>query len=139
MTEGFLWPTPRALALLLMPAMLSLGGREAASAAPGFDFTAADRILVVAPHPDDETLCCAGTVHRAVSNGAQVTLVRISSGDGSVIDLALARRWPLSADNYRQLRIERMREARGAAAVLGVPAANQIFLGFPDAAFSSVV
>src|SRR5262245_29957872 len=124
MTEGFRWSTPRAAARLLMPAMLAVYGHEAAGAAPAFDLASADRILIVAPHPDDETLCCAGTVHRAVSNGAQVTLVWITSGDGSAIDLALARHWPLSADNYRQLGIERMREARAAAAVLGVPPAN---------------
>jgi LmbE family N-acetylglucosaminyl deacetylase len=78
-------------------------------------------------------------MYRAVTRGAQVTVVWITSGDGSIIDLALASRWPLSADNYRQLGAERMREARSAAAVLGVPAANQTFLRFPDAALSSVV
>ena len=29
-----------------------------------------DRVLVIAPHPDDETLCCAGLLQRAVQSGA---------------------------------------------------------------------
>jgi hypothetical protein len=44
--------------------------------------TASDTVLVVAPHPDDESLCCGGLIHTARSAGARVAIVWITNGDG---------------------------------------------------------
>src|ERR1700689_1556600 len=49
-------------------------------------FTRADVLVVVAPHPDDETLCCAGAIVRARAAGARVAIVWITSGDGFELD-----------------------------------------------------
>jgi LmbE family N-acetylglucosaminyl deacetylase len=38
-----------------------------------------DRILVVAPHPDDETLGCGGTLLRMASEGAQIAWLLVTS------------------------------------------------------------
>jgi LmbE family N-acetylglucosaminyl deacetylase len=54
--------------------------------------TAADRVLVVAPHPDDETLCCAGILQLALRAGAAVGVVWLTAGDSFEIDAMVAER-----------------------------------------------
>ena len=39
------------------------------------------RLLVVMPHPDDETLCCGGTIARAKAQGASVHVMVMSAGN----------------------------------------------------------
>ena len=38
-------------------------------------------ILIVAPHPDDETLCCAGVISAALASGNTVKVVVVTNGD----------------------------------------------------------
>jgi len=90
-------------------------------------------LLVIAPHPDDETLCCAGLIQRVVRAGGRASVVWITSGDASELDLLLIEKSPLmSPAKARDLAARRMREARAAADALGVPSARQLFLGYPD-------
>ncbi|HMI37347.1 MAG TPA: PIG-L family deacetylase [Steroidobacteraceae bacterium] len=94
---------------------------------------ASDRVLVIAPHPDDETLCCAGYLQLAVRSGATVGVVWITAGDSFEIDAMLTERTlrPRSA-GLEQLGLRRIAEGHAAADLLGVPRANQFLLGFPD-------
>jgi LmbE family N-acetylglucosaminyl deacetylase len=94
---------------------------------------AATSLLVVSPHPDDETLCCAGVIQRVVRAGGQASVVWLTSGDAARADLILMGRslFPRAAV-ARELGAQRMREARLASARLGVRPAGQLFLGFPD-------
>nr|WP_308446092.1 PIG-L family deacetylase [Meiothermus sp.] len=99
--------------------------------APGFGST--DRVLLLSPHPDDETLCCAGMLQQAVAAGAQVYIIWLTSGDGFEWDAVLLRRTPDPGDKAMlELGQQRMNEARAAARVLGIPQANLHFLGYPD-------
>src|SRR5262245_13597074 len=41
-----------------------------------------DTLLIVAPHPDDESLCCGGLIDSARRSGAAVAVVWITFGDG---------------------------------------------------------
>jgi LmbE family N-acetylglucosaminyl deacetylase len=93
----------------------------------------ATSLLVVAPHPDDETLCCGGVIQRVVSAGGRVTVVWLTSGDAARTNLILMGRslFPTAAI-ARELGARRMAEARLAAAQLGVAPAGQLFLGYPD-------
>ena len=92
-----------------------------------------DSLLVVSPHPDDETLCCGGYIHASVKAGVRAYVVWITSGDGYW--RAAATRFkklsPTAAD-YRRLGRLRMREARAAGNRLGLADGDLIFLGFPD-------
>ena len=74
---------------------------------------AATTLLVVAPHPDDETLCCAGVIQRVLHAGGQASVVWITSGDASRLSLMLSGRtlFPTAAQ-ARQLGARRMAEAR---------------------------
>ena len=95
--------------------------------------SAHDRVLVIAPHPDDESMCCAGLLQQALKQGASVGVVWITAGDGFELDAMLVERtlWPGSA-GMRRLGAQRLREAQTAADELGVPRASQYVLGYPD-------
>jgi LmbE family N-acetylglucosaminyl deacetylase len=97
--------------------------------APG----AQERILVIAPHPDDESLCCAGILQRAHASGAATAVVWITAGDGFTFDAMLIEHtlWPGPA-GMRALGRRRLAEAAAAAAELGVPSDQQYVLGYPD-------
>ncbi|HLK71598.1 MAG TPA: PIG-L family deacetylase [Steroidobacteraceae bacterium] len=131
--------TAAALGLLLA----SCGGQAPEAPAPPTQPAAASAILpplgantsllVVSPHPDDETLCCAGLIERVLQDGGQVSVLWITSGDGERIGLMLTARSLLpGAAAARHFGHTRIREARAAATLLGVPPAGQLFLGYPD-------
>ena len=108
--------------------------RQALAADPVLPRIDADTsLLVVAPHPDDETLCCAGLVQHVLAAGGTVSILWLTSGDGSALSLLMVEhRLRTDAAAARELGARRMREARAAASLLGVPAAQQLFLGYPD-------
>jgi LmbE family N-acetylglucosaminyl deacetylase len=118
-------------------ALLALAARAASAAAPqaAADALVIDRattLLVIAPHPDDETLCCAGAIQRVVKAGGRASVVWLTSGDGSALGMLLVEKTLFDAGKMRALGARRMREARAATALLGVPPAGQLFLGYPD-------
>ncbi|WP_375770448.1 PIG-L family deacetylase [Archangium gephyra] len=80
--------------------------------------------MVFAPHPDDETLGCGGTILRKRRTGAAVHLAFLT--DGSASHAGLMPRAELTA-----LRVD---EALAAAEALGVPAGDVFLLGLPDGA-----
>jgi LmbE family N-acetylglucosaminyl deacetylase len=111
---------------------LLVAGAAGAAMVPA-EFTRGDVVLVVAPHPDDETLCCAGVVQRARAAGARVAIVWLTSGDAFELDAILVEhRLRPGRTGLERLAHERMAEARAAAGLLGVPARDQFFLGYPD-------
>jgi LmbE family N-acetylglucosaminyl deacetylase len=82
--------------------------------------------LVVAPHQDDESLGCGGTIALLRRAGIPVTVLFISDGTGSHPN---SRAYP-----PQRLRDTREAEALAALALLGVPAAAAHFLRLPDTA-----
>jgi len=94
---------------------------------------AATRLLIIAPHPDDEVLAAGGLIqHVRAVNGA-VRVVYFTSGEGYPegvrAEEGVAR--PTVAD-YRAYGQRREREARGAMRELGVTQESLTFLGFPN-------
>ena len=57
-------------------------------AAPG----AGARVLVIAPHEDDEALGGAGLMSRAVANGAEVYVCLLTNGEGEELGAAWANK-----------------------------------------------
>lgn len=92
-----------------------------------------DRILILAPHPDDEVLGCAGIVQKALSMKLPVRIVFFTYGDNNEWAFILYRKhlvvFPKAVRNMGLLRHE---EAIAAAAVLGLSKDSLIFLGYPD-------
>ena len=115
--------------------IVALGGDALAqSSMPAFPpITANDTVLVVAPHPDDESLCCGGLIHTARSAGARVAIVWITNGDGFKWDaIVVERKLRPRAGAYLELARQREAEARNAGALLGVESDSLMFLGYPD-------
>jgi len=81
-------------------------------------------LVVLAPHPDDESLACGGIIARACEDGRATRIVVVSDGAGS---------HPNSRTHPRQkLRTLREAEALEAAHELGLDARNVTFLRLPD-------
>jgi LmbE family N-acetylglucosaminyl deacetylase len=96
-------------------------------------FYSGQRIMIVSPHPDDETLCCGGMIEQARSAGAQVYVTFMTSGDGFEFDAAFeGRQLRPGPQAFRDLALKRMAEARAATLALGIPASHLSFLGYPD-------
>ncbi|HVW70297.1 MAG TPA: PIG-L family deacetylase [Steroidobacteraceae bacterium] len=97
-------------------------------------------LLVVSPHPDDETLCCAGAIQRVLAAGGRVDVVWITSGDGTLLSmLMIEKSLSASPEKVRDLASRRMNEARAATTVLGVASSGQLFLGYPDGGILGLV
>ncbi len=90
-------------------------------------------LLVLAPHPDDEVLCCGGYIQQALAAGSEVYIVWMTSGDGFEMDeILVSHRATVKPQDLQQLGRRRMEEAREAARRLGVGSDHLFFLGFPD-------
>jgi LmbE family N-acetylglucosaminyl deacetylase len=80
----------------------------------------ASRVLVVAPHPDDETIGCGGTIAQLAAKGAEVRVVVVTDGEGSLLA-------GCGTADVGRLRRRRVTEA---CRRLGV--SRLAFLGLPD-------
>ena len=92
-----------------------------------------DRLLVLAPHPDDETLATGGILQGALAAGAEVRVVIASDGDNNPWPQRwLERRWRIDAGARARWGRRRREESRRALEILGVPAEAVRHLGWPD-------
>jgi len=92
-----------------------------------------DRLLVVAPHPDDETLGCGGLIQQATSSGASVLVVILTNGDAfPACTASMTKKITLKPDDYLLVGRIRQRESLAALSIQGVPESNIVFLGYPD-------
>jgi len=66
-------------------------------------------ILVIAPHPDDETIGCGGALCLHAAKGDRVVVVFLTSGELGLKELAPAKAWQV-----------RESEAQAAAKHLGI-------------------
>ncbi|MCG3109697.1 Diacetylchitobiose deacetylase [Metallosphaera sp. J1] len=83
------------------------------------------KVLVIAPHPDDETLCCGGSILRYVRRGDEVHVAVVTDGRYG------APREDLRGKNELvQLRKSELYRAVGR---LGLKPGDVTFLGFEDA------
>jgi len=105
---------------------------------PEIDST--DRILILAPHVDDEILSSAGLIQRAKTIGGQVKVVYLTNGDNNIFSLiGEDKNLKISPTEFIQLGEKRMQEALMATQVLGLANADLIFLGFPDGGLSAML
>ena len=102
-------------------------------------FEQGDRLLIVAPHPDDEVLAAGGQIQVALGAGSEVFIVFLTCGDGFEWNSMVLERDPNpGAKEMLDLGRRRIDEARNAATVLGVPPENLFFLGYPDGGLMSL-
>jgi LmbE family N-acetylglucosaminyl deacetylase len=91
------------------------------------------RLLVIAPHPDDETLAAGGLIQAGVAAGSDVRVVVVSNGDGQWMapEAVLGRLRPRPRD-YVLTGEVRQAETLEALRRLGVAPQAVSFLGYPD-------
>jgi LmbE family N-acetylglucosaminyl deacetylase len=85
-------------------------------------------VLVFAPHPDDETLACGGTIAKKVRQGEDVHVVFLTDGRNSHLHALGICSDPAPGE----LAPIRKQEAREATKVLGVSPDNLVFLDIED-------
>jgi LmbE family N-acetylglucosaminyl deacetylase len=91
------------------------------------------RLVVFAPHPDDEALGCGGLIQQAIRAGAAVKVVMLTNGDG--FRVAVERQFRalrVGPADYVRFAALRQQEARRALGALGVKPDDIEFLGYPD-------
>jgi LmbE family N-acetylglucosaminyl deacetylase len=92
-----------------------------------------DRLLLVAPHPDDETLAAGGLLQRALAVRASLRVLFVSDGENNPwAQRATERRWRVGPGERERWGARRRLEALAALACLGVGECAVEFLGFPD-------
>ena len=97
------------------------------------------RLLVVAPHPDDETVMTGGLIQRVLENQGKVEIIYLTNGDGSRTTIIQEdKKIDLSPTEFIALGETRIKEASEAAKILGVDRNNVFFLGFPDQGLTKI-
>lgn len=90
-------------------------------------------LMVLAPHPDDESLAAGGLIQRALALGVPVSVVFISDGENNPWPQRALERRARIDDSARVAWGQRRRaEADTALRLLGVDAARVHRLGWPD-------
>ena len=99
-----------------------------------------ERILIVAPHIDDESIGAAGYAADALANGAEVFVVFLTAGDCNRFSARLLNHTlDPSASNYLSVGRTRIAEAAEAMQLLGVPRDHYFILGYPDRGLRAIV
>lgn len=94
---------------------------------------AGSRVLILAPHSDDETLGSGGVILKTEAAGGQVRVVLMTNGDGfRAAAEEQARTTHPGAKGFVELGLIRQRETTKAMEVLGLEPDDVIFLGYPD-------
>jgi len=102
--------------------------------------TPSDRLLVLAPHPDDESVATGGLLQHAMAVGTKALVVFFTEGDNNPwAQRALELRWRIGPSDRARFGARRREEVRAALQQLGVPLANARFLGFPDQGASDLL
>lgn len=128
------------LIFLILIASLTLS-YETGQAYPGLrledltplDVTETQRLLVIAPHPDDETLGAAGVIQAVIAHQGLVRVVLVTNGDGQAAGPVVADKNVLpNSNSYINYGYRRQQETLAALATLGIPEDQVDFLGYPD-------
>jgi LmbE family N-acetylglucosaminyl deacetylase len=97
------------------------------------DIGPGERLLVITPHPDDESLGAAGLLQRVLARGGRARLVVLTAGDGYIeaVQHATGHLVPRPAE-YLAYGERRLKELRAAVRRLGDHGIRLQVLGFPD-------
>jgi LmbE family N-acetylglucosaminyl deacetylase len=115
----------RAAAALPSPLVHAVVRARTARGGPAIGAPDARNIVVLAPHPDDESLGCGGLLAHASRRGADSTVVFATDGDDILV-----------SDLPHDIDVRRREQAAAACAILG---AHPVFLGFRDGTLSDVI
>jgi LmbE family N-acetylglucosaminyl deacetylase len=127
-----------AVALLFVTASPAPASRDGLARVEGLPWprvtlNATDRLLILAPHPDDEVLGCGGVIQQGVAMGLPIRIVFLTYGDFYEWSFIRYEKRPvLTSRGVKGMGEIRHGEALAADAMLGAPAVDLAFLGYPD-------
>jgi LmbE family N-acetylglucosaminyl deacetylase len=137
---GWVWFCTAALLLVACvpprapsPDGSAISARTATPSYGQISLAADDRVLILAPHPDDETIATGGIIQKAVALGLPVHVVYLTNGDANQWSFFLYRKRPeIGAGAIESMGEVRRSEAISATQVLGLRKDQLVFLGYPD-------
>jgi LmbE family N-acetylglucosaminyl deacetylase len=99
-----------------------------------------ERLLVLAPHPDDETLAAGGLLQRALARGGAARVLFATDGENNPWTQRLVeRRVRIGPEDSARFGRRRRGEALAALVELGLRAEDAVFLGLPDQAITDLL
>ncbi len=98
-----------------------------------FSLTNQDRILILAPHPDDEAIGAAGVIQKALQENIPFKIIYLTNGDNNEPSFMVNQKRLV----FRQKAVLMMGQLRGQEASLGMESLGVkkdqlVFLGYPD-------
>lgn len=125
---------------LALAVLLSAHGTSARADVEQLNPKASDRLLVIAPHPDDESLAAGGLMQRVLASGGSVRIVLFTAGDGYVEAVVHETGSPQPrSTEYITYGERRLKEMRAAVRVLGGGRIRLQVLGFPDGGLEALL
>ncbi|MDD5281306.1 MAG: PIG-L family deacetylase [Candidatus Omnitrophica bacterium] len=96
-------------------------------------FKKGERVLILAPHPDDEAIACAGVIQQALKAGAKIRIVYLTNGDHNELAfIVYEKRITVRQGEFVHMGKVRQQESIKAMKYLGLPEEDLVFLGYPD-------
>jgi LmbE family N-acetylglucosaminyl deacetylase len=114
--------------------------RRDAACASSIDVARGERLVVIAPHPDDEVIATAGLIQRVVARGGTALVVPVTAGDGyaSAVRHDLRGHEPQPAD-FVAYGERRLGESRAGLRALAGERVRLLPLGFPDGGLAALL
>lgn len=125
------YPLTLFLVVLFFTILYSFCAAQENTEIPPFDRR--DKVLILAPHPDDESIGTAGIIQRALKAGAQVKVVCYTNGDHNELAfIVYEKRLVLKKSGFIYMGEIRKEETASAMSSLGLTQKDLVFLGYPD-------
>ena len=117
--------------VLLVSSLYRLNLRTRATLAPMPPPRAGEKIIIFAPHPDDETLGAGGLIQQAVAAGASVRVVLVTNGEYPLVTL-FKHAIQKTPQAFVKLGYKRQKETLKAMEAFGLSPESVTFLGYPN-------
>jgi LmbE family N-acetylglucosaminyl deacetylase len=102
--------------------------------------TGSDRLLIIAPHPDDESIAAGGLLQIAKAAGAALRVLVLTDGDNNPWPQRwVEKRWTIDATARARWGARRRVEAEAALNLLGVARSDVRFLALPDMGITEIL
>jgi LmbE family N-acetylglucosaminyl deacetylase len=102
--------------------------------------TSRDRVLIIAPHIDDEVIGAGGYALDAIANGSEVFVAFLTAGDCNRFSALLVNKTlGPTASSYLSVGRTRIAEAHQAMKLLGVAPDHYFILGYPDRGLKAIL
>jgi LmbE family N-acetylglucosaminyl deacetylase len=102
--------------------------------------TTRDRVLIIAPHIDDEMIGAGGYAVDAIANGSDVYVAFLTAGDCNKFSALLVNKTlGPTASSYLSVGRTRIAEAHAAMKLLGVAPDRYFILGYPDRGLKDIL